>query len=309
MLAQADGSPVVLRAIVARGRHDGPTLYTGAALHGDEVCGIEVIRRVLAVVDLDRFRGAMVAVPVQNPLAFLQRQRFVPGNAFDAYAIDVMNAFPGSEDGEVSAVLAHALLDRFIRHADYAVDLHSALPGGVNLEYCFTPAGSDRKVEVARRLARVFGLDLVIEMERPGSYVGPTKLTQVATMAGTPTFAVEFDQAGTATPASVEKGLAGFLNLFRSLGMLTDEPARTPRRQFIAGDYHYVRLQRAGMYLPEAKLGHVLKRGDRIGTVYDLYQDEAVPVHAPCDGLLYRITIPRPLNASERVAAIAIAAA
>src|SRR5262245_44267257 len=110
LVGMADGSSVCLRAIVARGRRDGPTVYIGSAIHGDEVCGIGVIRQLLAAIDLETLAGNVIAVPVQNPFAFFGRLRFMPTNAFDSLAVDAVDNFPGSQDGEINLRLAHVLL-------------------------------------------------------------------------------------------------------------------------------------------------------------------------------------------------------
>lgn len=206
----ADGSTVTLRSVVVRGYHDGPTLYIGAAIHGDEICGIEIMRQLLRTVDPKDLHGTLVLVPVQNPWAFNERQRFLPAHAFDAFSVDISNAFPGSPSGEITQVLAHSIYEGFVRHCNFAVDLHAAMIGGMNLDYCFTPGGPDPKVAEARRMARAFLLPMVMEQDGPGGYVGPAKLPQVATLAGIPTFGVELREAGQATQESIQRGVAGF---------------------------------------------------------------------------------------------------
>lgn len=301
----ADGSNVTLRSVIIRGRHEGPMLYIGAAIHGDEICGIEVMHQLLHRIDTSELHGILVLVPVQNPWAFNERQRFLPSHAFDVFSVDVSNSFPGAPTGEVSQVLAHAIYEGYVRHCDYAVDLHAAMIGGMNLDYCFTPGGPDPKVAEARRIARAMLLPMVMEQDGPGGYVGPTKFQQVATLAGTPTFGVELCQAGQATHQSVQRGLAGFLNMMRLIGMLCDQPAQSAERQYIAHGYAYVRVDRGGMYVPELPLGNLVQEGDKLGTLYSLDFSWEEPVISPATGLLYRTAMHRPINSSERVASIA----
>jgi uncharacterized protein len=305
IVQMADGSNVNLRSVIFRGIHDGPTLYIGAAIHGDEICGIEVMRQVLCAIEREELHGALVLLPVQNPWAFYERQRFLPAHSFDVFNIDVFNVFPGSPHGEISQVLAYGIMEGFVRHCDYAVDLHAAMQGGRNLDYCFTPGGSDPKVAEARKLARAFLLPMVMEQDEPGGYVGPTKYQQVITLAGTPTFCVELQEAGEVTHQSLQKGLAGFLNIMRLLEMLRDQPYRTPENQFIAHGSVYARVERGGMYIPEITLGNIVEKGDRLGTLYGLDFTWEEPVLSPVEGLLYRSAKPHPIHSSERVASIA----
>lgn len=303
IVQMADGSTVALRSVVVRGCYDGPILYIGAAIHGNEVCGIEVMRRLLACVDLEQLYGVLVMIPIQNPWGFLERQRFLPTHAFDVFREDISDAFPGSPNGEVSQVTAHAILEGFVQHCDFAVGLHAAMTGGTNLDYCFTPAGPDPRVKEARRLARAFLLPMVIEQDA-GTYVRPTQFHQVATLAGTPSFCVEFREAGRVTQQSTERGVAGFLNIMRFTEMLRDQPAQLPERQYIARDSVYVRAERGGMYVPEAPLGSEVQEGDRLGTLYALDFSWEEALRSPTNGLLHRTAVHGPINSSERIAAI-----
>lgn len=309
VVALSDGSDIRLRAVVVRGAHDGPTIYFGAAIHGDEVVGIDVMRRLVRAVKPETLHGALVLVPVQNPPAFYQRQRYLPSHAWDVFAVDISNAFPGGAGMEITQTLAHAVLDGFVQHCQCAVDLHAALAGGVNLEYTYAPAGPEPTVAAARRFARAFGLPMAMEQDEigePGSYVGPAKFHQVATLAGVPAFGVELAESGRVVVQSAERGLAGALNLLRIHEVLRDRPYEPPQRQYVAKRPVFVRAAAAGMYVPERPVGTMVRAGERLGTVCSFDFVEESPVHASVDGLLYRSSLHRPVNGAERVASIAV---
>lgn len=305
VIEMGDGSFVCLRAIIIRGESDGPILYMGAAIHGDEICGIEIIRQLYNRLDPKILHGSIVMVQVQNPIAFYQRQRFIPGQAFDTFNVNMFNAFPGSSKGEVAGVLAHKLLEGFVKQCDFAVDLHTAMAGGLNLDYCFTPAGDDPVVEKAKHLARAFSLPMVMEQDKIGSYIGPNNFHQVATLHGTPTFSVELQQSGRITQESTHRGVEGFLNIMRLLKMLHDKEATFPEKQYIAKWAEFPRVERAGIYEPKSKLGSIIHVGEKLGTLYTTDFSEEISIDSPVEGLLYRTATHRIVNASERIASIA----
>ena len=305
IIEMGDGGFLSLRAIIVRGENDGPILYMGAAIHGDEICGIEIMRQLYKRLDPKVLHGSVVMVPVQNPIAFYQRQRFIPGQAFDTFNVNMFNAFPGSAKGEIVAVLAHNLLEEFVTQCDCAVDLHTAMAGGLNLDYCFTPAGENPLVEKTKQLARAFSLPMVMEQEKVGGYIGPNKFHQVATLSGTPTFSVELQQSGRITPDSTHRGVEGFLNIMRLLKMLRDKETTFPEKQYIAKWAEFPRVERAGIYEPKANLGSIVHVGETLGMLYTTDFKEEISIDSPVEGLLYRTATHRIVNASERVASIA----
>ncbi|MBB4660588.1 succinylglutamate desuccinylase/aspartoacylase family protein [Conexibacter arvalis] len=300
-----DGSPLEIPALVVRGRRPGPVLYVGAAIHGDEVVGIEAVRRACAALDPERLRGAVIAVPVQNPVAFRARGRLLPAATTDGYATDVHTAFPGDPAGDLAARIAHGLAARLIGQADYAIDLHAPLAGGVNLEYVFTPSPAADGRGAARELALAFGTRLAIVQER-GPYVLSSMLHEACTRAGTPTFSVELAVNGVVDDDSAERGSRGIANVMRRLEMVEGAPEE-PVDQLVTDTVVNVRVERGG--LPEllCRPGDRVVAGQPLGVVRDLFFEQVERVVAPVDGLVYRVAAPRPLNGAERLAAIAVA--
>jgi predicted deacylase len=124
----AFGLPVRLPLLVARGG-EGPTVGLTAAVHGDEVNGIAVIHEIFAKLDPNSLRGTVVALPVANASAFHHHSRRTP------HGVDLNHHFPGSPDGNDMQIYAHRLLERFIRHLDVLLDLHTASRGRSNCVY------------------------------------------------------------------------------------------------------------------------------------------------------------------------------
>lgn len=298
-----DGSEVTWPVTVLRGSRPGPALYLGAAIHGDEVVGIDVIRRILNGIDARHMAGSLVAVPVQNPLAFRQRQRLIPADVFDGFAFDLHGAFPGDADGEVGARLAHTLLTDLILRCDFALDLHGPLHGGRQIDYAFTPSPAADRTGQALEMARAFGCRLVVA-QNTGGYVGPSMLHQVATDRGVPTIGIEFAIGGRFSGDCARVGVAGVTNVMHMLGML-EGTAVPPKHQLVSGTISWARASRGGILEVVAELGSTVAAGETVAKIYDLSFEQVETIAAPASGLLYRLAIPRPVSASDRIAGVA----
>lgn len=299
-----DGTPVTLPLTVVAGARPGPVLYVGAAIHGDEVTGIEVLRRLARDVDPATLRGTLLLLPVQNPIALRDRGRLLPLGTTDGYATDVHTAFPGAADGELSAQLAHRLLHDVIARADAAIDLHAPLVGGLNLDYVFTPSPQADPGGRARELALAFGTRAAI-VGASGPYVAPSMLHEAASRAGVPTFTVEFAANGAVDAASARLGVQGVLNVMRQMEMV---PGATQAAggQVIGSEVRYARTTRGGLADIRCKPGQTVRAGDLLGVVHDVWFDAVERVLSPVDGLVYRVALPRMLNGAERLAGILV---
>lgn len=303
MLSLATGDDLILRATVLRGHRPGRRMYIGASLHGDEVGGIGVIAELVSRLEGENLAGDVVLVPIQNPLAFMQRQRLIPGNAFDTFAVDLAGAFSGAAGGEVGERIALTLLDDFISHCDLAVDIHTALAGGENLDYCFTPAGPGAAVAEARRFARLMRFPLIMEQEQ-GAYVAPGKLHQSAVARGVPAFCVELLEASRISADITHRCVDGLLNLLRHMEMLEGEALPPDDSQRVASNAFFVRTPQGGVFRPTAELGMELKEGDQLGVLQDVHLMWEMAITTPRAGILYRRAHHRPVHDSERVASV-----
>jgi len=154
-------TPVVMTAQVIRGRRPGPTLFVSAAVHGDEINGVEIIRRLIRSPALKHLRGTLIAVPVVNVYGFVRQSRYLPDRR------DLNRCFPGSETGSLAARLANTFLEEIVAKADYGIDLHTGAVHRENLPQIrgsFDPGGE------VERLAKAFGSPVVLNADlRDGS--------------------------------------------------------------------------------------------------------------------------------------------
>jgi len=104
---------------IIRGRQPGPVLFVSAAIHGDELNGVEIIRRLLKRKTLRSIRGTLIAIPVVNVHGFLDQSRYLPDRR------DLNRSFPGSAKGSIAARLANLFLREIVAKADVGLDLHT----------------------------------------------------------------------------------------------------------------------------------------------------------------------------------------
>ena len=145
-------TPVSLPVHVIHGRHDGPTLFICAAIHGDEVLGVEIIRRLVKSKSLKAMRGTLLCVPIVNAFGFLAHSRYLPDRR------DLNRCFPGSAKGSLAAQLAHIFMTEVVARSDYGIDLHT---GTVNRPNLAQVRGNFHDTAL-RDMAEAFGAPVMI---------------------------------------------------------------------------------------------------------------------------------------------------
>src|SRR5210317_1009387 len=140
---------------VISGRKAGPVLFVSAAIHGDELNGVEIIRRLLKRKILRSIRGTLVAVPIVNVHGFLDQSRYLPDRH------DLNRSFPGSAKGSIAARLANLFIKKIVSVADYGIDLHTGAINRANLPQIRANLDDARTFE----LARAFGAPVIIDSD------------------------------------------------------------------------------------------------------------------------------------------------
>jgi hypothetical protein len=149
-------SSVNMPVHVVHGRNAGPVLLVSAALHGDEINGVEIIRRLLAHKSINRIRGTLIAIPVVNVYGFVSKSRYLPDRR------DLNRSFPGSEKGSMASRLAHVLMTQILPHCDHIIDLHTGAVNRENLPQIRAKLRGDSEL---KKLARAFGVPVILNAE------------------------------------------------------------------------------------------------------------------------------------------------
>ncbi len=265
-------TPVTLPVRVLRGRGAGPTLFISAALHGDEIIGVEIIRRLLALPVMKRLSGTLLAVPVVNTLAFLHQSRYLPDRR------DLNRSFPGSETGSLAARLAHLFLEEIVGRSDYGIDLHTGAIHRPNLPHIRADLGNPENL----RLARAFGVPLLLNS-------APTAgtLRQYTTEKGIPVLLYESSEALRFDEYAIRTGVRGVLNVMVELGMLppSRRAAKLPEA-VVAKSSTWVRAAASGILRGQVALGEEVRKGQVLGYIGDPLGEMETQVLANAHGVV-----------------------
>ena len=257
---------------VIHGRRDGPTLFVCAAVHGDELNGVEIIRRVLKTRALTRLRGTLIAVPVVNAYGLIHESRYLPDRR------DLNRSFPGSDEGSLAARLANLFLEEIVSRCTHGIDLHTGAMHRTNLPQI----RGDLDDPETLRLARAFGVPVLLNASlRDGS------LRAAAGELGIPTLLYEAGEALRFDEVSIRAGAQGVLSVMRELGMLPPSRRKTPRPEpFISRRSLWVRAPERGMLGTAVRLGAQVTRGETLGYVDDAYSGRREAIISTSDGVV-----------------------
>lgn len=276
--------PVTMHVHVRRGRQPGPVLLLTAGLHGDELIGVEILRRLLQMRNLRSIKGSLIIVPVVCMPAFLARSRYLPDRR------DLNRLFPGSPEGSLGSRLAHAFAKEIAPHATHSIDFHGGAVGRPNLPQIRISPGDPFAVD----LARAFAPPIVIETGlREGSLRAHLKGKEI------PSLLFEGGEAFRLCPEAIRCGLRGILGVMRFLGMLPalKSDARASSATLFARSTTWVRAPQGGLVIPETDLGKRVTPGARLGTIADPFGRYETVIHSEVEGLV--IGISREAHADE----------
>ncbi len=265
-------TPITMPSQVIHGRQEGPRLFVCAALHGDEINGVEIIRRLLQISALRRIRGTLIAVPIVNVPGFLSGSRYLPDGR------DLNRSFPGSPRGSLASRLARLFMDEIVDRSTHGIDLHT---GAVHREN-FPQIRGDLGDAETERLALAFGVPVVINTGfREGS------LREAAAEESVPVVVYEAGEALRFSEPAVRAGVKGVVRVLRALEMLPPpkRPGR-PRKPLVIGSSSWIRAPQSGLLRSTTPLGGQVKTGDLLGAIADPFGRNEVEVTAPREGVV-----------------------
>ena len=305
----ADGSWVDLPLIVLRGARPGPVFYLGAAFHGDEVNGVEVVSRFAKELDLSALNGTVLVVPAQNPLALQAQHRYFVGHflksPLDQSPADPWISFPGDPNGNMASQLAFVLWDRLMRHADYLIDVHTPTTGGRYAPFAFLPPPHlGAAAEAAEAMAKAYGADYILSTEL-GLYVAETSPHVVLATLGKTAMGIELGEGGRLEAEVTERGLHGLRNVFRLAGMLAGEIEPIGRQEVITS-MTVIRSTRGGLVHLKVALNDEVAEGDLLATVTSIFGEVVEEIRAPAAGPIVRIATFPIVNGGERLIQIGV---
>jgi predicted deacylase len=263
-----DGFVVPVPVIVVNGRNPGPVICLTGAIHGDELNGIEVARRVVANLDPEELGGAVIAVPIVNLQGFYRGTRYMPDRR------DLNRSFPGNAKGSATTRTANSFFTEIIKHCSAVIDLHTGSLDRTNLPQI----RADMRRPAVAQLTQFLGSTVVLHA------AGETgSLRRAAGTLGIPAVTFEMGEPMRVQAEPVEHGVKAIETLLFSLGM-------TKQRRFW-GDpesvYYastWVRVNQGGLLFSDVGLGERVSEGELLGTVTDPISNEQFRVYASVSG-------------------------
>jgi predicted deacylase len=257
---------------VINGRAPGPQLFVCAALHGDEINGTEIVRRLLGMPLMRRIRGALLAIPVVNVYGFVSQARYLPDRR------DLNRSFPGTAKGSLAARLANTFMTQIVENSTHGIDLHTGSLHRTNLPQI----RANLAAPDVESMARAFGAPVILDAGlREGS------LRKEADAKGIPMIVYEAGEALRFDEVSIRAGTKGVVSVMRSLGMLPS--VRNPRRvssAVIANRSVWVRAPETGILSTRLKLGQAVEKGSPLGSISDPLGVAERGIRSPVSGVL-----------------------
>ena len=270
--ALSDHTPVTMSAHIIHGRKAGPTVFVSAGIHGDEVIGIEIVRRLLKSPKLRALRGTLIVIPIVNSFGFINKSRYLPDRR------DLNRSFPGSEGGSLAARLAHLFLREIVSKCDIGIDLHSAAIHRTN----YPQIRISPDDETLRHLADVFGAPIIMQ-----STIRDGSLRQAALETGTKVLLYEAGEGLRFDEVSVRAGLVGILRVLKDLNLISGSGIAAVKKppQFCESS-KWMRAPMGGLFRSYRSDGELVLENDVLGSVSDPFGELEIEAKAPFSGVI-----------------------
>ncbi|GLP96292.1 succinylglutamate desuccinylase/aspartoacylase family protein [Paraferrimonas sedimenticola] len=256
---------------VIRAKKPGPVVFVSAAVHGDELNGIEIIRRLINSKRLSLKAGTLILVPMVNVYGVLNQSRYMPDRR------DLNRCFPGSEKGSLAARVASIFIEEVVRHCDYGIDLHTAAIHRANLPQI----RANLKDAQTREMAEAFGVSVMMNSDlRDGS------LRQAAVESDTRILLYEAGQALRFDEVSIRAGVKGVLNVLSHLNMLKRRMTRKKVTPFMANNSAWVRANASGIVTLLKELGDQVSKGEPLAIIGNSFGDTLGTINAHRSGVI-----------------------
>lgn len=266
-------APMSIPVHIVNGKKSGPRLFLSAAIHGDEINGIEIIRRLLKLPALKRLQGTLIAVPMVNIHGIINHSRYLPDRR------DLNRSFPGSEKGPLALRLANLFMKEIVEKSTHGIDIHTGAIHRSNLPQIRANLDDEKTKEIAI----AFDVPVIISSNlRDGS------LREAAAEFGIPMLLYEAGEALRFDEVSIRAGVQGIINVMRNLEMLPPSKRRSKKtiEPVVARSSSWVRAPDSGIHRAMIPLGARVEKNTLLGVVADPFGDTEVNVISPAKGIV-----------------------
>jgi predicted deacylase len=282
---------ISLPVVVIHGSQPGPRLWLSAAIHGDEINGVDIIRQVLGIIKPKKLKGTLLAVPVVNVFGFIEQSRYLPDRR------DLNRCFPGSPQGSLASRLAHLFMTEIVNHSTHGIDLHTAGQPRTNLPQIRANLDDPETY----RCAKAFSAPLLLHANtRDGS------LRQSASKKGIPVLLYEAGEALRFDTESIRIGVEGIFRVMATLEMYENPFFSSQTNSIEVRETKWVRAPISGIFHLQVKLGQTVEKRELLGFITDTFGDTNVKVRSPQAGIVIGHTQNPLVNQGDGIINLAI---
>jgi predicted deacylase len=268
---------------VSRSLEDGPVLALIAGMHGDEINGMEVVRRIIDRGHHKVQRGTVVCMPIINVYGFLNYSRDVPDGK------DVNRSFPGTRSGSLASRVAYHLMNDVIPFIDIGIDFHTGGAMRTNYPQVRAVLREPQNVDLANAFSAPFTIDAPFR---------PNSLRREAAKHGKNIIVYEGGESLRFDDQAIEEGVAGTLRLMKHLNMIDSAPSPAEENKTIWST-SWVRAPHAGLFQQSVKAGQLVRKGDIVGMVTDPFGEFKEQVKASETGYVIGLNNSPVINAGD----------
>jgi len=283
------GTNINIPVHVFRAPEDGPVMLLMAGMHGDEVNGIEIIRRLLRQKLLHPQRGTIIAIPVLNIYGFLNFSREVPDGK------DVNRSFPGHKRGSLASRVAYTFVKEILPWIDYGLDFHTG--GASRTNYPQIRSLLDNPEN--ETLARTFGAPFIVN-----AGLRPKSLRKEAAKQGKIILVYECGESLRFDEMGIKGGITGTQRVLHYLGMQEYAKGLEEITGIICQKTSWIRAREAGLFHSKVQVGTYVQKGDILGRIADPYGTKALRIRSPYSGYIIGLNHMPVVNEGDALAHI-----
>ncbi|HEY4716597.1 MAG TPA: succinylglutamate desuccinylase/aspartoacylase family protein [bacterium] len=267
-------TPATIPVSIFRGKEDGPVLLVTAAVHGDELNGVGIVRKLIYEMNHEKLSGTLVCVPILNRFGFLMQSRYLPDRR------DLNRFFPGKSTGSMAERICYIIFNEIIKKCDYGIDLHTAAADRTNTPHIRADISNEKTAQIAR----FFGAEIIIDHKGVNG-----SLRREAVEAGIPFILFEAGEPQKFERELIRKGYEGIFNVLAGLRMI-DKTVKKPQHQIIIKESEWIRAEKGGMVDILKHPGEFVEEGEDIAVITNPFGKEIHLQKAPFAGLFLSVT-------------------
>ncbi len=284
-------SPIDIYITVARAKEPGPVLLLMGGLHGDEINGVEIVRRIVEQGLNQPTVGTIICIPIINIYGFINFSRYVPDGK------DVNRSFPGNKNGSLASRVAYYLTQDILPKIDVGLDFHTGGADRSNFPQIRCMMNDDTNQGLAQAFCAPFTLH---------STYRPKSLRQTAAKRGKRILVYEGGESSRFDEFAIQQGVNGAIRVMKHLGITDAEAPEPTYNNQLVNRSSWVRARSSGMFQCAVINGAEVKKKQLIGYMTDPFGDFKEPIKSPATGFIIGLNNDPILHQGDAIAHIGI---